>query len=260
MGVLNINFGPGYKNNDNDVWSVRRQVLTTKELHNYSNILNDNNNFSLSSSTKISVPLRGTEISSPYTYENIKVLIFKGFNNSLIETNDTDRWFSSWSDTYGYGLLKFSDDSEFYFDKINIEKSDNPLGITPLAYFSGSNYTVTASGENFELEFTNPYFTEEGKKLSTWYVSSSQDDYPHNRIYVGVYLDKDYQEDSKDLNWYFPTFLKTAVLQLVYSNSTIKYKTENEWKDCEIFYYNNGTWQPCSVQYYLNNTWKNLGG
>lgn len=265
MGTLTINFGPGYDNTSHSVWDVRRQVFAAEKMPDISNaeaILTNAKNIP-SSSTSLTLPLRSSDSFSPqYTYST-KAVIFKNFKSSLISgISGKDIWFEN------YGSSKILAKHQAagtvpttYFDKINVEQLPDcsDLEITPLAVFTKS-FTVTAdyNGTEIEVTYTNPVFTEEGKNLANWYIDSSKNDYARSRLYVGVYVDE--EVPTHPLNWSYPTLKKEAVLNLIYSDSVIKYRVGEEWKDCQPYYYTGGQWVPCSIQYYTNNQWKTLGG
>jgi hypothetical protein len=135
----------------------------------------------------------------------------------------------------------------------------------PLAYFSG-NLTVTGAGQNTSLTFTNPTFTDAGRQLSNWYVSTSEAKYAKNRLYVGIYHDSatpwiSANGDEATLNWTYPTLDTGTILTLGYSRgATVKYYNGSVWQDCEVYYHNGSSWQQCEVQYYDGSSWKAIGG
>ena len=261
MATTTLTFGPGYKNSSNSIWNIRRQVLTIKPNTDTSSVFKTPNR-PISSLTSITVPFRsGGYIPTSKVYDNLKVVIFKGFNDSFIDSgNLSNNWFVFTGDHNG--LAKESSDnlnsSGFVYNTVDT------LMTTPLAYFSGS-LTVTSSGEDVSLTFTNPTFTDEGKSLANWYVSTSDDNYAKNRLYVGVYHDSTTNwtdENGKEatLNWTYPTLDSGSILTLGYSaGATVKYHNGTEWKDCEVYYHNGSEWKQCEVNYHDGDAWKIIG-
>lgn len=258
MATTTLTFGPGYNNGRGTIWSIRRQVVTLPLNTDTSSFFKTPNR-PISSSTSITLPLRsGQYIPSNKTYNNLKVVIFKGFNNSYIDNGTSKTNWFVFNDVH-YGLAKETSDEEYWFDKIHA----NTLMTTPLAYFSGS-VTVNTSAEDVTATFTNPTFTEAGKSLANWYVSTTDDNYARNRLYVGIYHDSDTvwtdaSGNEATLNWTYPTLDNGTTLTLGYGESgTVRYYTGTEWKTCEVYYHNGSNWIPCEVNYY-DNGWKPIG-
>lgn len=262
MATTTLTFGPGYKNSANNIWSIRRQVLTIKPNTDTSSIFTSPNR-PISSLTSITLPFRSGEyIPASKIYDNIKVIIFKGFNDSYIDTETSNaNWFVFTGDHNGLAKESSSNITGAGFIYNNI----NTLATTPLAYFSG-NVTVTSSAQDLTATFSNPTFTDAGKSLANWYVSTSDDDYAKNRLYVGVYHDSttnwtDASGNEATLNWTYPTSDTGSILTLGYSaGAIVKYYNGSSWQDCEVCYYNGSSWQPCEIQYYDGSAWQIIGG
>ena len=88
MATTTFTFGPGYKNSDGNIWSIKRQVLTLPKAAAASSIFASPN---VAASSLMSIALKfrsGENIPANGVYDNIKVVIFKGFNNSYINNGN----------------------------------------------------------------------------------------------------------------------------------------------------------------------------
>lgn len=260
MATTTLTFGKGYDNGRKTIWSWRRQVLTLPLNTDTSGIFKAPNR-PISSLTSIKIPVKSGEIiPANKIYDNIKVVIFKGFNASYIGTSNAYNWFDFYSNSR-YGLAKHTNDDEGWFNKANV----NTFMTTPLAYFSGS-ITVTGAATESIATFTNPTFTDAGKSLANWYVSTTDDNKAQNRLYVGFYHDSDTNWTNAGgkeatINWISPANDPGTELTLGYSaGATVKYYDGSTWKDCEVYYHTGSGWQQCEVQYHDGSNWKIIGG
>lgn len=261
MATTTLTFGPGYQNSSNTIWSIKRQVLTIK-LNTDTSSFFVSPNRPISSQTSITLPFRSGEyIPASKTYDNLKVVIFKGFNNNYINITTADsNWFPFTGDRNGLAKENRSniDGAGFQYSMVNT------LMTTPLAYFSGS-VTVTQAAQDLTVTFSNPTFTEAGKSLANWYVSTSDDDYAQNRLYVGVYHDSatdwtDASGNEATLNWTYPTLDGGTTLTLGYgATGIVRYHNGNTWQECEVYYHDGSGWKPCEVQYHDGSGWKSIG-
>lgn len=269
MATANFSFGKGYKNSTDDIWNIRRQVVALPMGTAASSVFAEPNR-PVSSATTITIPFRtGEIIPANKIFDKVRVVIFKGFNESYIGSSVASD--KRWTDFYGNernGIIKNSSSGTANYFTYNTVGS---MALTPLAYFQ-SDITVTSSAQDFTYTFTNPTFTTLGKNLANWHVTTSQDDYVKNRLYVGVYRNdaSTWMNGSSEanLNWAAPwgdrasyKYDLTTDLKLGYSaGATIKYYDGSAWKDCEVFYYTGSAWQQCEVQYHDGSAWKTIGG
>jgi hypothetical protein len=270
MASTTIQFGKAHFNGSSTVWSIRRQILTLPVSRVPSEIFASPNIASVSST--ITIPLRGgSTIPASGVYDNLKVVIFKGFNDDYIGSdNSRSNWMygNNYSNTTsGQTGMNFickestSGMTEYGFQYGLI---DNYV-LTPLAYFSGSA-TLNKSTDGL-ITFTNPVFTDAGKRLENWMPSTVSNTDFKNKLCVAVYHDSeditwtDSDGGQTDLLWAYPS-LKTeqyATLTLNYGAGVIRYHNGSEWIECEV-YRNNGTsWDRCEVNYHDGNSWKAIG-
>ena len=280
MASTTIQFGKANfnknSNGDTIVWSIQRQVLSLPIARVPSEILVSPNIASASST--IAVPLRGNStIPASGVYDNLKVIVFKGFKSDYIGTDQTDvnkRWFYRNDSDNDYqtnmSFLCKTNDSDldvagFRYGLIDNTMIDDPMALTPLAYFSGS--ATLAPQENKVITFSNPTFTEAGKKLENWLPSTTSNSDYENKLYVGVYHDSaditwvDSNGVSCDLLWTYPstTTEQYATLTLNYGAGIIRYHTGSGWIDCEVYHHNGSAWNQCEVNYYDGTSWKTIG-
>ena len=271
MASTTIQFGKAYFNSSSTIWSVRRQILSLPISKVPTEIFTSPNLASVSST--ITIPLRGdSTIPASGIYDNLKVIVFKGFNENFIDSNDSNL---SWSYGYNYSndtsgqtgmnfLYKESSSgmSSAGFQHGSIEN----LVLQPLVYFSGS--AILEPQESKVITFSNPTFTDLGKKLENWWSTpaASETDF-ENKLYVGIYHDSsnitwtDSNNNPVDLLWTYPSLTtdQYATLTLNYGTSIIRYYTNNTWQDCEVYYRDNSEWKLCELQYYDGSGWKPIG-
>lgn len=269
MASTILKFGKTFFNSSQSVWSIRRQVLSLP-LSGIPSEVFVSPNTPITTST-ITVPLRGdSTIPSGGFYDNIKVVVFKGFEEDFINTgNSKTNWlqgndYSANGQTGMNFLCKESDSSlgsaGFQYGVID------DLIIQPLAYFSGTAFIDARTDTN--ITFRNPIFTDDGQKLENWLPSTTDEEDYENKLFVGIYHDSsevtwtDSNGSSCDLNWARPNSssetYQYAVLTLDYGSRGVKYYINNEWKDCEVHYYDGSNWKQCEVNYY-DNGWKSIG-
>lgn len=272
MASTTIQFGKAYFNSSSSVWSIRRQILSLPKSKVPTEIFTSPN--LASSSSTIAIPLRGdSTIPSSGVYDNLKVVVFKGFNESFINSSDDNlKW--SYGNNYSDSTSGQSG-MNFLYKKNSSSLSSagfqygvvEDLVLHPLIYFSGS--ATLNPQENKVVTFSNPTFTEMGKKLENWWSTpaSSENDFA-NKLYVGIYHDAagvtwtNSSGTACDLLWTYPSLTteQYATLTLNYGANIIKYYTGTSWQDCEVYYYNDSNWQPCEIQYYNDTGWHSIGG
>lgn len=255
---------------DTIVWSIQRQVLSLPKARVPAEIFAAPNIASVSST--ITIPLRGDSIiPASGVYDNVKVVIFKGFNNNFISTgNANTNWFpgkNSSNDKTGQTGMNFmckENSSSLTTAGFRYGLIDT-LALTPLAYFSGSATLETQKSK--VVTFSNPTFTEAGKRLENWLPSLTDDDNYTNKLYVGVYHDsaditwRDSDGASCDLLWAWPSLTtdQYVTLTLNYGAGIIRYYTGSEWVDCEAYYYDDTAWKQCEIKYRDSSEWKTIG-
>ena len=267
MATTTFNFGRGYRNSSDQIWAPTRQILTLPKGTGASSVFAAPNR-PVSSATSITIPFRMGETRPPSgVYDNVRVIIFKGFNNSYFTTGDGNlSWFNFLlGDRNGACKSNSSDPEGTYFKYSNISK----LVTTPLAYFD-ANIPVQAT-QDFFYTFTNPTFTDAGRNLANWYVSSSDDNDASKRLYVGFYRNVDSEKGNWDndatLNWSAPWEGRTDYVWDVYTTltlgygagGTVKYFDGSQWKDCETYYYDGSNWKACEAYYHDGSNWKTIG-
>lgn len=274
MASTTIQFGKANFNQnssgDTIVWSIQRQVLSLPKAKVPAAIFAAPNIASVSST--ITVPLRGgSTIPASGVYDNIKVVIFKGFNNKFINTDNTStNWFPGKNfanDTTGQTGMNFmckQTSSSMATAGFRYGLIDT-LALTPLAYFSGS--ATLEAQKSAVVTFSNPTFTEAGKRLENWLPSLTDDDNYTNKLYVGLYHDseditwRDSNGVSCDLLWAWPSLTtdQYATLTLNYGAGIVRYYTDSGWVDCEVYYWDNGVWKQCETQYCNGLGWNTIG-
>ena len=266
MATATFNFGKGYKNSNSDIWSIKRQVVALPMGAAASTVFASPNR--PLSSTTITIPLRtGSVIPANKIFDKVRVIIFKGFNEDYINASDSAK---KWTDFYGSernGIIKnSSSNTAHYFSYSSV----GTMALTPLAYFQ-ADIAVNTTAEDFTYTFTNPTFTDAGKSLANWHVTTSQDDQVKNRLYVGIYRNDaaNWMNGTSEatLNWSAPwgdragfQFDLTTDLNLVYSaGATVRYHNGTEWKECEVYYHTGSEWKQCEVNYHDGSAWKTIG-
>ena len=270
MAGTTIQFGKANFNGSSTVWSVRRQILSLPVSRVPAEIFVAPN--IVSASSTITIPLRGgSTIPASGVYDNLKVVIFKGFNDDYIGSgNSRSNWMygnnytNSTSGQTGMNFICKESTSGMEEYGFQYGLIDNYV-LTPLAYFSGSA-TLQAATDGL-VTFSNPVFTSAGKKLENWLPSMVSNTDFENKLCVAVYHDSadvtwtDSSGGQTDLLWAYPS-LKTeqyATLTLNYGTGAIKYHNGSEWVDCEALYYDGTTWRQCEVNYHDGSSWHTIG-
>ena len=256
MASTTIQFGKANFNGSSTVWSIRRQILTLPVSKVPSEVFVSPNMASISST--ISIPLRGSStIPASGVYDNLKVVIFKGFNENSFGTGDSR---SNWMYGNNYsnatsgqtGMNFLCKESTSGMEEYGFQYGliDNYI-LNPLAYFSGSA-TLPVADDKI-VTFSNPIFTQVGKKLENWLPSMSSNTDFENKLCVGIYHDSpdvtwtDSNGGSTDLLWAYPSLTKEqyATLTLNYGTSAVKQYNGSEWIDCEFLQYDGANWTLC---------------
>lgn len=266
MATATFNFGKGYKNSGDDIWNIRRHLVSLPMGAAASSVFAAPNR--PASSTTIELPLRtGEIIPANKIFDKVRVIIFRGFSETYTESNSSGKKWTAFYSSDRNGIIKNTrDDSEYYFTYNTV----GSMALTPLAYFQ-SDITVTGPAQDFTYTFTNPTFTTAGLNLANWHVTTSQDDYAKNRLFVGVYRNdpSTWMNGTTEatLNWAAPWGDRASykydlhtVLNLKYSaGATVKYYDGSAWKDCEVYYHTGSGWQQCEVQYHNGSGWQSIG-
>lgn len=268
MATATFNFGKGYKNSADDIWNIRRHLVSLPMGAAASSVFASPNR-PISSLTSITIPFRtGAVIPANKIFDKVRVIIFKGFSETYTESGSSSQKWTAFYSSDRNGIIKNSDSGSAHYFTYNTVGS---MALTPLAYFQ-ADIAVTGSAQDFTYAFTNPTFTTAGRDLANWHVTTSQDDYAKNRLFVGVYRNdpSTWMNGSTEanLNWAAPWGDKagykydlTTDLKLGYSagGSVVRYHDGSTWKECEVYYHDGSKWQLCEPHYHDGSSWKTLG-